>query len=97
MYVASVSYWIRSKKVYHIGVAKVDRDVAHVAMATRIFQVHVPNISSVADICCKYFHLDFVKVDLDVAYTCMLQALFSSVSRRFIWMLYMFAMFFKCF
>jgi hypothetical protein len=64
--------------------------VTHAVMATRISQVHVPNVSFVADVCCKYFHLDFAKVDLDVAYTCMLQALFSSVFRCLIRLLQVF-------
>jgi hypothetical protein len=37
-----------------------------------MFQVYVPNISSISDECCKRFHLGVVKVDLDVAYTCMI-------------------------
>jgi hypothetical protein len=35
-------------QVFYIDVAKVDKDVAHVAMVyTRMFQVYVPNDSSV--------------------------------------------------
>jgi hypothetical protein len=42
--------------VFYIDVAKVGRDVAHVAMGyTRMFQVYVPNVLSVSDICCKCF------------------------------------------
>jgi hypothetical protein len=59
-------------KVDH-DVAKLDRNVAYVAMAMHVcFEVYVPNVS-ISDICCKCFHLDVAKVDLDVAYTCMLQ------------------------
>jgi hypothetical protein len=36
-----------------------------------MFQVHVPNVSSVSDVCCNYFHLDVTKVNPDVVYTCM--------------------------
>jgi hypothetical protein len=39
----------------------------------RMFQVYVPNVSSVSDVCCKCFHLDVAKVNLDAVYTCMLQ------------------------
>ena len=40
--------------MFHKDVAKVDRDVAHVAMGyTRMFQVYVRNVSSVSDVCCK--------------------------------------------
>jgi hypothetical protein len=42
--------------VFYINVAKVDWDVAHVAMGhTHMFQVYVPIVSSVSDICCKCF------------------------------------------
>jgi ABC-type siderophore export system fused ATPase/permease subunit len=42
--------------VFHKDVAKVDRDVAHVAIGhTRMFQVYVLNVSSVLDVCCKCF------------------------------------------
>jgi hypothetical protein len=42
--------------VFYKDVAKVDRNVAYVAMGyTRMFQVYVPNISSVSDIRCKCF------------------------------------------
>jgi hypothetical protein len=45
-------------QVFYKDVAKVDRDVAHVAMRyTRMFQVYVLNVSSVSDVCCKYFIL----------------------------------------
>jgi hypothetical protein len=64
-----------------------------------MFQVYVPNVSSVLDVCYKCFHLDVTKVDLDCAYTCMLHAYVSSVSyvccKCFIWMSHMFAMIFK--
>ena len=65
--------------MFHIRVAKVDRDVAkvdrgvaHVAMAMHIcfkcmFQMFHLYQTYVA------IHLDVVKVDLDVAYTCMFQ------------------------
>jgi hypothetical protein len=38
--------------VLHLDVSKVDQDVAHVSM---VFQLYVPNISSVLDVCCKCF------------------------------------------
>jgi hypothetical protein len=42
--------------VLHKDVAKVDRDVAHVAMGyIRMFQVYVANVLSVLDVCCKCF------------------------------------------
>jgi hypothetical protein len=34
-------------QVFHRDVAKVDHDVAHVAMLSRIFQVYVPNVLSI--------------------------------------------------
>jgi hypothetical protein len=37
-------------QLFYTDVAKVDRDVAYVAM---VFQLYVPNVSSVLDICCK--------------------------------------------
>ena len=62
--------------MFYIDVAKVHRDVAHVAMV----------FSSVCPKCFIYFRrmlqvfpLDVVEVDLDVAHTCMLQAYISSV------------------
>jgi len=39
-------------QVFYIDVAKVDRDVANVAM---VFQVYAPNVSSVSDVCCNCF------------------------------------------
>jgi hypothetical protein len=37
-------------QVFYKDVAKVDRDVAHVAMGyTRMFQVYIPNVSAVSD------------------------------------------------
>ena len=43
-------------QVFHADVAKVDRVVAHVAMGnTRMFQVYVPNVSFVLNICYKCF------------------------------------------
>ena len=52
-----------------------------------MFEVYIPNISFLLDVCWKCFHLDITKVDLDVAkidldvaYKCMLQAYISSVS-----------------
>jgi hypothetical protein len=34
------------------GFLKVDRDITHVAM---VFQLYVPNVLSVLNVCCKYF------------------------------------------
>jgi hypothetical protein len=43
-------------QVFHVDVVKVDRDVAHGAMAIHVcFEVYVPNVSSVSDVCCKCF------------------------------------------
>jgi hypothetical protein len=42
--------------VFYMDVAKVDRDVTHMAMSyTRMFQVYVLNVLSVLDVCCKCF------------------------------------------
>jgi hypothetical protein len=38
--------------VLYLDVSKVDRDVAHVAM---VFQLYVPNVLSVLDVCCRAF------------------------------------------
>jgi hypothetical protein len=37
-------------QVLCIDIVKVDRDVAHVVMSMHIFQVYVPNVSSVPDV-----------------------------------------------
>jgi hypothetical protein len=43
-------------QVFHKDVAKVDQDVAHVAMGyTRMFKLYVTNVSFVLDVCCKCF------------------------------------------
>jgi hypothetical protein len=46
-------------QVLYIDVAKVDRDVAHVASVSsgyiRMFQMYVTNVLFVSDVCCKYF------------------------------------------
>jgi hypothetical protein len=64
--------------VFYIDLAKVVRDVAHVAM------VFFSSVCHKCFICFRrmlqVFHLNVAKVDLDVAYTCMLQAYISSVS-----------------
>ena len=65
--------------MFCIGVAKVERYVAHVAMAMHIcfkcmFQMFHLYQTYVA------IHLDVVKVDLDVAYTCMFQVFHTSVA-----------------
>ena len=42
--------------MFNKDVAKVDQDVAHVAMSyTRMFQVYVPNVSFIFDVFCKCF------------------------------------------
>jgi hypothetical protein len=66
-------------QVFYIDVAKLNRDVAHVAMTIhecfkcmfQMFQLFQTYVASV--------HLDVAKVDLDVAYTYMLQAYISSI------------------
>jgi hypothetical protein len=39
-------------QVLHLDVSKIGQDVGRVAM---IFQVYVPNVLSVLDVCCKCF------------------------------------------
>jgi hypothetical protein len=40
--------------VFHKDVAKVDQNIAHVVMGyTHTFQVYVPNVSSIPDVCCN--------------------------------------------
>jgi hypothetical protein len=72
-------------KCFHIDVAKVDQDIAHVAKCFICFRYML-----------QMFYLDVAKVVLDVAYICMLQAYVSSVSYicfiYFIWMMHMFVM-----
>jgi hypothetical protein len=41
--------------VFHWDIAKVDLDVACVAMATRMVQVSIQNVLSISDVCCKCF------------------------------------------
>jgi hypothetical protein len=60
-----------------------------------MFQVFVPDVLYVSDVCYKYFYLDVEKVDLNVAYIYMLHSYVCC--KCFIWMLHMFAMIFKCF
>jgi hypothetical protein len=71
--------------VFHTDVAKVDRDVAYVAMVcTCMLQASVPNVSSIySDVCCKC---------LSGCYIC-----FTHMLKCFIWTLRMFAIVFKCF
>jgi hypothetical protein len=52
-YVSGVSY--ACCKHFYVDVAKVDQDVAYVAMAIRMLQVSVPNVSVVSDGCCTCF------------------------------------------
>jgi hypothetical protein len=93
IYISSVS-----EVRYKFSVVKVDRDVAHVAMATHVCS----SVRSKCFICFRcmleVFYLNVAKVDLDVAYTCMLQAYVFKCFRCFIhckcfiWVLHMFAM-----
>ena len=64
-------------QVFYIDVAKVDRDVAHVAM---VFSSVCPECFICFRRMLQLFYLDVAKVDLDVAYTYVLQAYVSSVS-----------------
>jgi hypothetical protein len=70
-------------QVFRIGVAKVDPDIAYIAMAMLICFKYMFQMLSVSDVCFKCFHLDVTKVDLDVAYTYMLHAYVSSVLLQF--------------
>ena len=84
-------------QLFHMDIAKVDQDVAHVAMAIHAYCKSLfKNISFVFRRMLQVFYLHVVKVDLDVSYPCMLQVYISSVSyvccKCFIWMLHMFAM-----
>ena len=73
--------------MFHKDVAKVDRDVAHVAMGyTCMFQVYVLNVSSVLDVYCKCFHLDVAKLDRDVVYMQVFQVFYTYVASVFILM-----------
>jgi hypothetical protein len=57
--------------MFYIDVAKVDQDVAHVAM---VFSSVCPKCFIYFKHTLQVFHLDVAKVDLNIAYTCMLQA-----------------------
>jgi hypothetical protein len=89
-YVVSVSYWYCKSRS---GCCESSSGCCN--GYARMFQVYVPNVLSVSDVCCKCFHLDVTKVDLNVAYICMLQVYVSSVSvlyiycKCFIWILHM--------
>jgi hypothetical protein len=49
-------YFRNMLQVFHMYVTKVDRDIAHVAwLYTYVFQVYIPNVSSISYICCKCF------------------------------------------
>ena len=57
--------------MFYIDVAKVDQDIAYVAMVIHVcFQVYIPNVSSALDVCCQRFIYMLQKVDLNVAYVC---------------------------
>ena len=67
--------------MFHLDVAKVDRDVAHVAMARNIYmlQVYIPKVSSIfLDVYCKHVYLNVAYIFthmlkvfyMDVAYVC---------------------------
>ena len=57
-------------QVFHMDVAKVDRDVAYVAKCSKacckfsrgMLKAFVQNVSSVLDVCCKHFYLDVAHV-----------------------------------
>ena len=50
-------------QLFHMDVAKVNQDVAYVAMVVHVYmlQASVPNVSSIfSDVCCKCVYLDVV-------------------------------------
>ena len=63
--------------MFYIDVAKVHRDVAHVAM---VFSSVCPKCFIYFRRMLQVFQLDVAKVDFDVAYTYMLQVHVASVS-----------------
>jgi hypothetical protein len=68
--------------LFHLGVAKVDLNVAYVAMA--MLQVYVPNVSSRRML--QLFNLGVAKVDLNVGVE-ESQALGGRVAARAVWRL----------
>jgi hypothetical protein len=86
-------------QVFYINVTKVNQDVA--MSYTCMFQVYVPNISFVSDVCCTCFHLAIAKLDRDVPYICKCFRCFSYVCWCFILMFAMtthaFSSFLWCF
>jgi hypothetical protein len=72
-------------QVFHTDVAKVDRDASYVAIVVHVCcKRYSQCFICLSDICCKCVYLDVVYV----SYIC---------CKRFIWMLCMFVMVFKCF
>jgi hypothetical protein len=57
--------------VFHLDVAKVDRNVAHIVMLyTHMFQVYIPNVSAVSDVCCKCFYLYIAYIAVAIHICC---------------------------
>ena len=69
LHVASIcfKYFKGMLQVFYIDVAKIDRDVAHVAM---VFSSVGPKCFIFFRRMLQVFYLDVAKVDLDIAYTC---------------------------
>jgi hypothetical protein len=82
----------------YIDIAKVDRDVAHVVIVIhicfkcmfQIFNLFETNVASILSGCYIYMHV------ASICFKCF-QMFYSYVCECFTWMLYMFAMVFKCF
>jgi hypothetical protein len=73
--------------VFYADVAKVDRDVAYIAMVVLIYcklLFSMLHLFFFSDVCCKCVYLDITYV----SYIC---------CKCFIWMLLCFTMVFKCF
>jgi hypothetical protein len=61
--------------VFYIGVTKIDRDVACVAMVYTYVSIVCSNCFICLRRMLQVFHLDIAKVDLNVAYICMVASL----------------------
>jgi hypothetical protein len=76
-------------QVFQFDVANVDRDVAHIAITTHLFQVYVLNVSSVfLDVYLQMFHFDVAYVFVSVLDVCSKRFSYFRmyVASIFIWM-----------
>jgi hypothetical protein len=73
-------------KLFQMDVAKVDRDVAYIAIIIHVCFKCMFQMFHWSRRTLQVFYLDVAKVDLNVAYTCMLQVYVLSIFMCFIHM-----------